>query len=74
MGFVKLYGGSDVHVAYAVSVCHAKRLIISNVFCDLTKAPACHCLITSVHNRDVPRFSALVVNFHSITAHVEGDI
>ena len=74
MGLMESDQGADVDIAYAVAVGKTKGRVGFNVIGDPFEATAGHGVFTGVHQGHPPGFGLVLVNFHFIRGHVEGDI
>ncbi len=65
---------TDVDVANPVAVGETEGLILIDVISHPLEPPAGHGAFAGIHQGDAPRLGLVLVHFHLIRGHVEGDI
>ena len=58
----------------AVAVREAETLLVGDVVADAAQAAAGHRFLARVDQRHAPRLGVLLVHFHPVVRHVEGDV
>ena len=74
MAAMEFNAGADVNVTDTIAVSHAERFIVLHIFGNPGQSPTGHRLNTGIDQGYVPGFGALLVHFHPVAAHVEGDV
>ncbi len=69
---MKINCGAHVDISDTVAIGATERSV--EVGCDTFDTASGHSLIAGIHDGHSPRFRLLVVDFHGVVAHIEGDI
>ncbi len=74
MVFVKGNDVAYVHIAYAIAVRHAKRLMVVDVIRNAFEATAGLRICARVYQCDLPRLSFELMHLHAVGAEIESDV
>ena len=71
---MKIIKPPNVDIGNAIAIGKEERLSIWQVLPHRLEAPAGHGVVAGIDQGHAPGFCALLVNFHGVFAHVEGDV
>src|SRR4029453_3620295 len=70
---VKFDEPGQITLRNAFSICHAKRLV-AEIGLDAFQTPAGHGVLARIHQSHLPGFNVVLMDFHLVTSHIEGDV